>query len=140
VLLDLHWSALVHAAAQRNLRAWGWVVGDAPLDEDRGEGDTHAPLPRTLALHLRRGDYEAHCVNLRKWGAGFLGVNEAEGLGDRWVLFSGPCRLGFFSGMCRRAYFALIGIRFLGAALPALPSGPSLRVGAGPRWMTLSST
>lgn len=82
----------MHAAVQRNLRAWGWVIGGVvPLDEgevnreERGEGDTHTPLEGMLALHLRRGDYEKHCVLLREWGAGFLGVNEAEGMGDRCV-------------------------------------------------------
>lgn len=91
----------MHAAAQRNLRKWGWVEAarghvnesdagtyaygpEHDTDSDlSATADTHAPLARTLALHIRRGDYEAHCVSLRKWGAGFLGVNEAEGMSDR---------------------------------------------------------
>ena len=132
----------MHGAAQRNMRAWGWIDQPQPqpqpqphqnkknagyssltsrgwwfssfffesrgapqvaeeaergvdTDADMGvdadtavDADTHGPLPGTLALHLRRGDYEEHCSHLAEWGAGWLGVNEAEGVGDRWVYFS----------------------------------------------------
>lgn len=120
VLLDLHWSPLVHGAAQRNLRAWGWIphsrasatpnskrswfpslsrpnsadttadaarrdAGDAQKADTAPDADTHAPLPRVLALHLRRGDYEQHCLHLAANNGEWLGINEVEGLGDRWV-------------------------------------------------------
>jgi hypothetical protein len=45
--------------------------------------DTHAPLARLLALHLRRGDFEQHCVLLAGWNSSWQGINEAEGVVDR---------------------------------------------------------
>jgi hypothetical protein len=39
--------------------------------------------------------------------------------------------------MCWHAYFPLTGICFRGAALPALPSGPSLHLVTGPPWMMI---
>ncbi|KAF8462231.1 hypothetical protein JB92DRAFT_2776847, partial [Gautieria morchelliformis] len=43
------------------------------------------PLPRVLALHLRRGDFEEHCVKLASWNSAWQGLNEAEGVGDRYT-------------------------------------------------------
>ncbi|KAF8515214.1 hypothetical protein JB92DRAFT_2717801, partial [Gautieria morchelliformis] len=43
------------------------------------------PLPRLLAVHLRRGDFEQHCAGLERDSAGWQGINEAEGLMDRYT-------------------------------------------------------
>jgi hypothetical protein len=47
-----------------------------------------APLSGLLALHIRRGDYVDHCVNLENWSAGFMGFNEFPGLPDRFARVS----------------------------------------------------
>jgi hypothetical protein len=140
VVTDLHWSPLVHSAAQRNLRAWGWVSGAGSDDSSEEHGlrfrprrwgnsrwawipahpagmegaaelsqgstwtsarsttqqphastdpadisltaNTHATLPRLLALHLRRGDFEGHCVILAYYNATWQGINADEGVVD----------------------------------------------------------
>jgi hypothetical protein len=56
---------------------------EAHPEEADPNPDTHEPLSRVLALHLRRGDYKEHCEMLSVWGSGYLGVNEAEGFVDR---------------------------------------------------------
>ncbi|KAF8498035.1 hypothetical protein JB92DRAFT_987475 [Gautieria morchelliformis] len=42
-------------------------------------------MPRLLAVHMRRGHFERHCAGLERDSVGWQGVNEAEGLMDRWV-------------------------------------------------------
>ena len=83
-VLDLQWSSLVHGAVQRNLAAWRWVSPPSPAHENQTrpaapDPDTHAPLERVLALHLRQGDFKEHCAMLAAWRSGYLGVNEAVG-------------------------------------------------------------
>jgi hypothetical protein len=45
----------------------------------------HAPLSGLLALHIRRGDFIEHCVNLGHWGAGFNAFNAFPEFVDPWV-------------------------------------------------------
>ena len=47
--------------------------------------DPYAPLDGLLALHLRRGDFLEHCVNLGHWGAGFNAFNQFSEFVDQWV-------------------------------------------------------
>ena len=46
---------------------------------------THIPnqmIPGLVAIHLRRGDYERHCLRLAKWGSSYMGFNQFEGMVD----------------------------------------------------------
>ncbi|KAJ7498144.1 hypothetical protein B0H11DRAFT_833367 [Mycena galericulata] len=110
IVTTFRWSPLVRAAletnralfppVERGLRAW-WF-GPGPPDEaalqhpppydpfptgvysaTRAEAALEAErviLPGLLALHIRRGDFEEHCENLARWGAGFVGFNSFEEL------------------------------------------------------------
>lgn len=42
------------------------------------------PLDGLLALHIRRGDFLEHCVNLAHWGADFNGFNRFPEFPDPW--------------------------------------------------------
>ncbi|KAH9178049.1 hypothetical protein EDB89DRAFT_1300648 [Lactarius sanguifluus] len=42
------------------------------------------PLSGLLALHIRRGDYVDHCMQIANWSARFMGFNEFPGLPDRF--------------------------------------------------------
>ncbi|KAF8517472.1 hypothetical protein JB92DRAFT_2176549 [Gautieria morchelliformis] len=43
------------------------------------------PTARLPAVHLRRGDFEQHCAGLELDSAGWQGINEADGLMDRYT-------------------------------------------------------
>ena len=43
----------------------------------------YPPIPGLLALHVRRGDFEHHCPNMRSWGTQFSGLNTQPGTIDR---------------------------------------------------------
>ncbi|KAJ3744267.1 hypothetical protein DFH05DRAFT_1494529 [Lentinula detonsa] len=40
-------------------------------------------IPGLLVLHIRRGDFAQHCVNLVKWGSAFNGFNAFEDMRDQ---------------------------------------------------------
>ena len=48
-------------------------------------GLRYPPIPGLLALHVRRGDFEAHCPILRRWKTRFSGLNTQPGTIDRDV-------------------------------------------------------
>ena len=48
-------------------------------------GLRYPPIPGLLALHVRRGDFEAHCPVLRRWNTRFSGLNTQPGTIDRDV-------------------------------------------------------
>lgn len=41
-------------------------------------------IQRLVAVHIRRGDFQEHCTNLRKWGAGFASWNLLSELPDKF--------------------------------------------------------
>jgi hypothetical protein len=43
------------------------------------------PYERMLAIHLRRGDFEAHCLNLAQWNSTFNGWNLLPFLPDKFI-------------------------------------------------------
>ncbi|KAJ7185251.1 hypothetical protein C8R46DRAFT_981785 [Mycena filopes] len=101
-LTQYAWSALITRALARNFN----LLSSGPLPPafspalsrittTPGAGDVTAPYPLNafaplrasapplaglLAIHLRRGDYEAHCTNLANWGLGY----------NTWNLFGEP--------------------------------------------------
>ena len=46
--------------------------------------DPYAKIPGLLAVHIRRGDFLEHCVNLAHWGAGFNAFNSFPNFPDPW--------------------------------------------------------
>ena len=51
-------------------------------------GLQYPPIPGLLALHVRRGDFEAHCPTLRRWNTRFSGLNTQPGTIDRDLDFA----------------------------------------------------
>lgn len=51
--------------------------------------DPYAPIPGLLAIHLRRGDFEAHCAHLAKWSAAWFGFNSFPAFPDQWTKLEG---------------------------------------------------
>ncbi|KZT07597.1 uncharacterized protein LAESUDRAFT_724558 [Laetiporus sulphureus 93-53] len=47
-------------------------------------GARYTPVPGLLAMHIRRGDFAEHCVNLGKWGAAYSGFNSFPALPDKF--------------------------------------------------------
>jgi len=72
-------SAIVKAAVDRNeylfLPRGPQLPYPAPRD----------PYERVLAIHLRRGDFEKHCLELAKWNSTFHGWNLLPYLPDKFV-------------------------------------------------------
>ncbi|KAI6108778.1 hypothetical protein EDD16DRAFT_1694730 [Pisolithus croceorrhizus] len=46
--------------------------------------DQTNPVPGLLALHVRRGDFAAHCAHLAKWAADWNGFNKFVALPDKF--------------------------------------------------------
>lgn len=70
------WSPIVLSALHRNAYS---ISPEFELD----------PLPEVIndlmALHVRRGDFEHHCINLNKWSSPYLGWNQMPGLADTFT-------------------------------------------------------
>ena len=82
------WGTPAHdaLAANRHLFAPAPLIAPyATTPSCAGCTDPHAPLPGLLALHLRRGDFLEHCVNLGHWGAGFNAFNQFPEFRDGWA-------------------------------------------------------
>lgn len=82
------WGTPAHTALETNRH----MFSPAPLIEPYVTSpsclncvDPYAPLDGLLALHLRRGDFAEHCVNLGHWGAGFNAFNQFPEFVDPWV-------------------------------------------------------
>lgn len=81
------WSTLAHSAFEANRH----LFSPAPLIEQYVTTrscsnciDPYRPLDGLLAIHLRRGDFLEHCVNLGNWGAGFNAFNSFPDFLDPW--------------------------------------------------------
>jgi len=73
------WSPLVQGAFKANQHLFTLSpIIPPPTPELR-----YPPIPGLLALHVRRGDFEAHCVGLRLWKTPFVGLNTQPGTVDK---------------------------------------------------------
>lgn len=64
---------------------------------------SHNPYERMLAMHLRRGDYEASCRHFSKYSSTFYGWNQLEFLPDRFTVppgEEGPERDAVYLSRC----------------------------------------
>lgn len=75
------WSPLVEDAFKINLRLFSLSSRIPPSTPEL----RYPPIPGLLALHVRRGDFEAHCPNLRSWRTAFNGLNTQPGTVDKDV-------------------------------------------------------
>ncbi|KAJ7465068.1 hypothetical protein FB451DRAFT_1041630 [Mycena latifolia] len=82
-------SPIVAAAVERNAylffpRAQRPPVGIAPGTKER-MGTAYDPFASTLAIHVRRGDYLAHCRNLAEWGSTYYSWAQLPSLPDHYA-------------------------------------------------------
>ena len=73
------WSPLVEDAFMANRRLFSL----SPKIPSSTPELRYPPIPGLLALHVRRGDFEAHCPNLRSWKSSFHGLNTQPGTVDK---------------------------------------------------------
>ncbi|KAG9027349.1 hypothetical protein FRB95_007836 [Tulasnella sp. JGI-2019a] len=76
---QLNWSPLVQGIVANNLRLLAPKLVAAPDEASAAP----SILPGTLAIHLRRGDFERHCVHLANMGSVFAGWANLPQLPDR---------------------------------------------------------
>lgn len=72
------WSPLVEDAFKTNQHLFS--LDDIPPSTPEFR---YPPIPGLLALHVRRGDFEGHCPNLRNWKVPFSGLNTQPGTVDK---------------------------------------------------------
>ncbi|KAH9023701.1 hypothetical protein EDB84DRAFT_1508301 [Lactarius hengduanensis] len=82
ILTHFSWSPLITAAIAANANIIHPALSSVTPSSFTPSSHP-APLSGLLALHIRRGDYVDHCVNLAGWSARFMGFNEFPGLPDR---------------------------------------------------------
>lgn len=87
ILTLFGWSTLAHNAFETN-RA---LFSPTPLIQKYAATpacptcvDPYAPIDGLLALHIRRGDFLEHCINLCHWNAAFNAFNQFDGFLDPW--------------------------------------------------------
>lgn len=88
IIRDLAWSPLITSAFMTNRaffeRPSSWLFGWLFSPPTAHPKPPYTPLPGLVALHIRRGDFEDHCVNLADWGSRFNGYNTFPELPDRF--------------------------------------------------------
>ncbi|KAI9432216.1 hypothetical protein H4582DRAFT_1122671 [Lactarius indigo] len=83
ILTHFSWSPLIIAAIAANANIIHPALSS--VTPSSFTPSSHPPLlPGLLALHIRRGDYVDHCMQLANWSAHFMGFNEFPGLPDRF--------------------------------------------------------
>ncbi len=88
IMTTFRWSPLVELAFDTNRELWlsGPVferyLSQRPFTNNR---DRYPMIPGLLAIHVRRGDYEEHCVNLANWGSTWLGFNSFPEMADKFI-------------------------------------------------------
>ncbi|KIJ93493.1 hypothetical protein K443DRAFT_684529 [Laccaria amethystina LaAM-08-1] len=91
ILHSFSWSPLILSAIVRNFNIF--EMGSVEPFIFPAPPQPHLPLPSyrsnsaitgLLAVHLRRGDYERHCLRLADWRSTWMGVNRLEGLLDQF--------------------------------------------------------
>lgn len=73
VLTEFRWAQLILSAVRTN----------APVISPSLSSDPPPiVVPDLMAVHIRRGDYLEHCINLASWNSGYMGWSQSPGLVD----------------------------------------------------------
>lgn len=87
ILTEFRWSPLIEAAFDSNRERFAASNASEPplstLPADMPSATRYGPLPGLLALHIRRGDYAAHCTQLAIWHAQYTAFNSFPGFQDK---------------------------------------------------------
>ncbi|KAL1742710.1 hypothetical protein HDZ31DRAFT_75337 [Schizophyllum fasciatum] len=65
------------------------VARNAPLFRPRARGGPHDSFARTLAMHIRRGDFKDACLHLATWNSTFYSWNLLPELPDQFTAHAG---------------------------------------------------
>ncbi|KAI9061497.1 hypothetical protein FKP32DRAFT_1575844 [Trametes sanguinea] len=94
VLTHFGWSPLVELAFDTNRHLFLPVSPLIPYLSGQpftSNAERYTMIPGLMAIHIRRGDYEQHCVNLANWGSTYLAFNSFPEMLDQ---FNPPPRGG----------------------------------------------
>ncbi len=83
IITHFRWSSLVELAFDTNREVFApTAVYERPLSTlpHTSNAERYTPIDGLLALHIRRGDYAAHCDRLAKFTSTFLAFNALPGL------------------------------------------------------------
>jgi len=86
IITEFGWSEPVMSAFEDNRHLF------APAtfwEKHIGTLDPRASIPGFLVIHLRRGDFQDHCVHLATWAARWNGFNRFPNFPDKWVVPDG---------------------------------------------------
>ena len=88
ILQEFFWSPLVELAFDMNRGLFSSTSPTTPLlastplypysSDASPSALRYTPIPGLLALHVRRGDFEEHCVNLAKWRSTYVGFKDRK--------------------------------------------------------------
>ncbi|KAH9948571.1 hypothetical protein B0H21DRAFT_229446 [Amylocystis lapponica] len=87
ILTEFRWSPLIESAFDTNRAFLAPLNSSHPvlatLPPQLPSAARYTPLPGLLALHVRRGDYEQHCVGLADWHADYTAFNTFPAFPDK---------------------------------------------------------
>ncbi|KAI0333985.1 hypothetical protein GY45DRAFT_1243411 [Cubamyces sp. BRFM 1775] len=101
ILTQFGWSPLIERAFDENQHLFyypstpGSNLTGTPYSSN---AERYTPIPGLMAVHVRRGDYLKHCVDLTDQGEDFVSINTLPGLADPFV-----APRGFFFNELTRA-------------------------------------
>lgn len=82
VLTQFRWSQLVETGFLANRHLFSEVSW---LPDLLTSAYPYTPIPGLLALHIRRGDFEGHCLHFAKWSSPMNGFNQFPEMPDQFV-------------------------------------------------------
>ncbi|KAI0780428.1 hypothetical protein BD413DRAFT_464442 [Trametes elegans] len=88
VMTQFGWSSLVELGfdTNRELFLSAASMGELYLSSRpfTTNADRYSMIPGLMAIHVRRGDYDQHCVNLANWGSMYLAFTSFPEMIDRF--------------------------------------------------------
>ncbi|KAL6307767.1 hypothetical protein BKA93DRAFT_727030 [Sparassis latifolia] len=86
IVTEFRWAPLIERAVNVNRHVFSPLTGLEPYLPSwfTRTDDPYAPLSGLLVLHIRRGDFEDHCMHLADWGSRWNGFNSFPELPDKF--------------------------------------------------------
>ena len=84
VITQSRWSQLIEDGFLANRHLFTESSGWVPDILDRPSAYPYTPIPGLLALHIRRGDFEGHCLHFAKWSSRMNGLNQFPEMPDKF--------------------------------------------------------
>ncbi|KAH9934094.1 uncharacterized protein BXZ73DRAFT_46087 [Epithele typhae] len=89
IVTHFRWSPLVELAYDNNRELFKssdtvepyYASLNTPTNRER-----YPEIPGLLALHVRRGDFEEHCIHIGNWSSDYVAVNNLPGMADQFIV------------------------------------------------------